>query len=250
MKSEYRDLFDARGGHYNLANCRFPEARAEEARALLEHLSLAAGTTWLDLGAGGGFLAERAAKQGLGGPAVGCDESMAFLAGASAYALRTIAAFRSLPYPDGTFAAAASLAALHHAEDPEHILSEMLRVTSPGGRVAVGDVAAESSAARFLNGFLDGHTTTGHAGRFYDAEAWAGMLARSGGRGIRVETVKLSWRFGRSEDARVFSRELFGLVPETTDSELDDAMAELGLFEDAGRWRLPWKMVFASARRG
>jgi hypothetical protein len=76
------------------------------------------------------------------------------------------------------------------------------------------------------------------------------MLARSGGRGIRVETVKLSWRFGRSEDARVFSRELFGLVPETTDSELDDALAELGLFEDAGRWRLPWKMVFASAGRG
>jgi ubiquinone/menaquinone biosynthesis C-methylase UbiE len=249
MKSEYRDLFDARGAHYNLANRLFPEARAEEARALLDHLRLSPGATWLDLGAGGGFLAERAGKQGHAGLAVGCDESMAFLAGALAYALRTIASFRSLPYPDGAFTAAASLAALHHAEDPERVLSEMLRVTSPGGRVAVGDVAAESSAARFLNGFLDGHTTTGHAGRFYDTEEWAGMLARSGGRGIRAEIVQLKWRFGRSEDARVFSRELFGLVPETTDSALDDALAELGLSEDSGRWSLPWKMVFASAER-
>jgi ubiquinone/menaquinone biosynthesis C-methylase UbiE len=250
MKSEYRDLFDARGAHYNLANRQFPEARAEEARALLAHLNLSPGAAWLDLGAGGGFLAERAARQGHAGPAVGCDESMAFLAGASAYALRTIASFRRLPYPDGSFAAAASLAALHHAEDPGRVLSEMLRVTSRGGRVAVGDVAADSSASRFLNGFLDRHTTTGHAGRFYDAAAWADLLARGGGREIRAETVELSWRFCRSEEAREFSRELFGLVPQTTNDELDAALADLGLSEEAGGWRLPWKMVFASAERG
>ena len=249
MKSEYRDLFDARGAHYNLANRQFPEARAEEARALLEHLNLSPGASWLDLGAGGGFLAERAAKQGHAGPAVGCDESMVFLAGASAYALRTIAAFRNLPYPDGAFAAAGSLAALHHAEDPERVLSEMLRVTSPGGRIAVGDVAAESSAARFLNGFLDRHTTAGHAGRFYDAGMWAEMLARAGGRDVRANTVELAWRFGRPEDARVFSRELFGLVADTTDQELDDALGQLGLSGDGDDWRLPWTMVFASAER-
>jgi SAM-dependent methyltransferase len=249
MKSEYRDLFDARGAHYNLANRHFPEARAEEARALLEHLRLPLEATWLDLGAGGGFLAERAALQGHAGPAVGCDESIAFLAGASAYALRTIAAFRTLPYPDGAFAAAASLAALHHADDPERVLSEMLRVTSPGGRVAIGDVVAGSRAARYLNGFLDRHTTTGHAGRFYDADAWAGMLARAGGRDIRAEAVELCWRFRRPEDAATFSRELFALVPETTDAELDAALKELGLSEEAGQWRLPWTMVFASADR-
>ncbi len=249
MKSEYRDLFDARGAHYNLANRRFPEARAEEARALLAHLSLPSGATWLDLGAGGGFLAERAVKEGHAGAAVGCDESMAFLAGASAYTVRTIASFGRLPYPDGAFAAATSLAALHHAEEPERVLSEMLRVTSPGGRVAVGDVAAESSAARFLNGFLDRHTTTGHAGRFYEAGAWAGMLTRAGGSKVRAETVELYWSFCRPEDARAFCRELFGLEPATTDAEIGASLAELGLSGDAGLWRLPWKMVFASAER-
>jgi SAM-dependent methyltransferase len=249
MKSEYRDLFDARGAHYNLANRQFPEARAEEAHALLAHLSLSSGATWLDLGAGGGFLAERAALEGHAGPAVGCDESMAFLAGASAYALRTIASFRRLPYPDGAFAAAASLAAMYHAEEPGRVPSEMLRVTSRGGRVAVGDVAAGSSAARFLNGFLDRHTTSGHAGRFYEAEAWAGMLTRAGGSQVRAETVELHWRFSGTGDARAFARELFGLVPETTDAELDSALAELELCGDEGGWRLPWKMVFASAER-
>src|SRR5262249_8137552 len=162
----------------------------------------------------------RAAIEGHAGPAVGCDESIAFLAGASAYALRTIASFRSLPYPDAAFAAAASLAALHHAEDPEAIVSEMLRVTSPGGRIAIGDVVAGSTASRFLNGFLDRHTATGHAGRFYGPDVWEGMLARAGGRGIRSESIGLHWRFRGAEDARTFSRELFGLVPETMDAEI------------------------------
>ena len=249
MKSEYRTLFDARGAHYNFANRRYPDARAEEAQAILADLDLRRESRWLDVGAGGGFLAERAAAEGIGGPVHGCDESIAFLSGASAYALRAICAFGRLPYPDGTFAGAASLAALHHAEEPETVLAEMLRVTAPGGRIAIGDVAAQSRAARFLNGFLDRCTANGHAGRFYSEDAWVQMLRRAGGCAPRAQTLELSWHFRRREDAADFCRELFGLLPGTPTPELQSALDDLGLMKAPDGWRLRWDMVFASAGR-
>jgi SAM-dependent methyltransferase len=247
--TEYRVLFDARGARYNLANRLFPEARAEEAKNLLERLELPERARWLDVGAGGGFLADRAAAQGASGAAFGCDESAVFLAGAPSYALRAACEFTRLPFPDGAFPRAASLAALHHAEAADRVLAEMLRVTAPGGRIVLGDVAAHSPAALFLNDFVDRHTETGHAGRFHAPDGMRTLLERAGGHDARADAVEISWRFPTCEDAGTFCRELFGLTSETRSSELDAALSALGLARDSGGWRLPWSMVFASAVR-
>ncbi len=56
--SEYRSLFDGRGRRYNLANRTYPLARAAEASALLAHWDGPPSGPWLDVGAGGGFLAQ------------------------------------------------------------------------------------------------------------------------------------------------------------------------------------------------
>lgn len=245
--SEYRTLFDARGSRYNGANRLFPEARAEESERILAHLELAQGTRWLDVGAGGGFLAERTAAAGLASQPVACDASAAFLAEATAYALRTVADYERLPFGDHAFGAAGCLAVLHHAEDPEPVLREMLRVTAPGGRIAVGDVAAGTRAARFLNGFVDSHTDTGHAGRFYDAGALGDLLGRAGGTLARTEEIELSWKFAGRSDARHFCRELFGLRPDTQEPDLEAGLNWLGLTASPEGCRLAWGMVFASA---
>jgi len=246
--SEYRKLFDARGASYNRANRLFPEARAEEAERLLAHCGIAAGSRWLDVGAGGGYLAERAAASGVAG-AVGCDESPVFLAGARAYALRAVVEYGRLPFSDGAFAATGCLAALHHAEEPRDVLREMLRVTARGSRAAVGDVRGGSAASRFLNGFLDAHTETGHAGRFYDPRALRSLLEAAGGRDARAEEATVLWRFQERDDPRRFVRELFGLGVETHDDEIEAALSELGLSGAGKAWVLPWTMVFGSASR-
>ncbi len=169
-----------------------------------------------------------------------------FLSEARGYALRAAGDYERLPFPDGAFAAAGCLAVLHHADAPERVVSEMLRVTAPGGRVAFGDVAAGSRAERFLNGFVDAHTEQGHAGRFRGAPEAGQLFAHGGGRDVRAEAVRIFWRFASLADARLFCREIFGLREDTEDADLDAAIGWLGLELGEG-CRLPWDMVFASA---
>jgi ubiquinone/menaquinone biosynthesis C-methylase UbiE len=245
--SEYRTLFDARGARYNRANRLFPGARTEEAECLFAHLDLRNGGRWLDVGAGGGFLASQSAALGRAGVPVACDASAGFLSEAGGYASRTVVDYEWLPFCDDAFAAAGCLAVLHHEEAPGRVLAEMLRVTAPGGRVVVGDVAAGSRAARFLNEFVDAHTETGHAGRFYEAETLAQLLEKAGGRDAEAVSRQLDWRFEKRSDARSFCRELFGLRDETEDADLDGALSWLGLAESGGEYRLPWHMIFAWA---
>src|SRR5260370_1302929 len=46
-----------------------------------------------------------------------------------------------LPFGDGAFSIAVSRFAFHHMLAPDVVLSEMVRVCRPGGRIAVVDVA-------------------------------------------------------------------------------------------------------------
>jgi SAM-dependent methyltransferase len=249
--SEYTSIFDARGGHYNLANHRFPEARSEEGRCILAHMALdeGPGGPWIDVAAGGGYLADRARAEGIERPAVACDASLPFLLDATAYRGRCIAQYPFLPFPDGAFSGSGCLAALHHAEDASRVVAEMLRVTAPGCRAAVGDVAPGSLPAAFLNEFVNRHTETGHRGRFHSPEYFLEAFAAAGGADARAETRDLTWKFPSAASAVEFSRELFGLRPGTSGDAIIEELRRLGLEERAGGARLPWRMVFVSAAR-
>jgi SAM-dependent methyltransferase len=246
---EYQTLFDARGDLYSRANRRYPQARAEEAAALLSHLALTPASRWLDVSSGGGYLSERAVAQGLPPARVSCDESLPFLRSGRRPGRVGASSARSLPFADGRFDGVACLAALHHAEDPEAVFRELLRVTAPGGRAALGDVAEGSEAARFLNAFVDRHTAAGHRGRFYPLQTLVGFLRRAGGTAVHAESVRLSWTFDSSDDAVLFFHDLFGLEPSTPDGAIRRALDDLGASGGAGGFRVPWPMHHVSAGR-
>jgi SAM-dependent methyltransferase len=96
----------------------------------------------LDVGCGTGALAAHVA--GAGYVVVGVDASPGMLRQAAARGLAgAYAAFSTaLPFPDGTFSLAYTVATLHHLETPERVaatIAEMARVVRSGGHVLVWD---------------------------------------------------------------------------------------------------------------
>jgi SAM-dependent methyltransferase len=97
----------------------------------------------LDLGCGTGLLAERLAAAGYA--VTGLDPSRGML-GQLRRRRPDLAAVAGggtrLPFADGAFALTYCIAVMHHVADPEAVrrtLTEMVRVTRPGGHVLVWD---------------------------------------------------------------------------------------------------------------
>jgi SAM-dependent methyltransferase len=97
----------------------------------------------LDVGCGTGVLAERLAQSGY--EMTGVDPSQGML---DVLTARTrdvtpvLGSGTALPFPDDSFDLALSVATLHHIAEPTAVrdtLSEMVRVTRPGGRIVVWD---------------------------------------------------------------------------------------------------------------
>ena len=129
-----------------------PSLRASKP-LILDELRLAEGHRVLDVGCGtGADVFELAQSVGRGGRAVGLDISEAMIREArlrTSEALASMVEFhlgdaQELPFSDATFDACRSERMLLHVPDAERTLSEMVRVTRPGGRVAVFDFDMDS----------------------------------------------------------------------------------------------------------
>ena len=112
----------------------------KRARFVLEHCPRGPA---LDVGCGTGALAARLV--GVGYEVVGLDPSEGMLRVLEERSSRVRAvrgSGTSIPFPDGSFDLVLSVAVMHHiaaADDVRRTLAEMVRVTSPGGRVLVWD---------------------------------------------------------------------------------------------------------------
>jgi SAM-dependent methyltransferase len=91
----------------------------------------------LDVGAGTGELAARAAAAGLGVVAVDADPAMVAMAAAVVPGQVAHAALPRLPFADHTFASTTANFVVNHVPDPRAAVRELARVTRPGGRVGL-----------------------------------------------------------------------------------------------------------------
>ncbi|HEX2254868.1 MAG TPA: methyltransferase domain-containing protein [Thermoanaerobaculia bacterium] len=117
--------------------------------ASYEALRLVPGARVLDVGCGPATdTLELAQRVGESGAVLGVDSHpqmiaeavrRAAAAGLGARVEHRLADARDLPFDDGSFDACRSERLFQHLERPETVLAEMLRVTRPGGRVAVVD---------------------------------------------------------------------------------------------------------------
>ena len=107
----------------------------------------------LDVGTGQGLLAIELARRG--SPVVSIDvseeEKRVGKANADSEDLSQRITFltldaQTLPYPDGTFGAVATLDALHHFADGPAVFSEMRRVLEPSGRILLAELTPDGFA--------------------------------------------------------------------------------------------------------
>jgi ubiquinone/menaquinone biosynthesis C-methylase UbiE len=141
--TEVREYFERVAGDWDQMRLAWYDERVID--ELAAHTHLTGSSVVLDVGTGTGFVAAGLAP--LVDAVIAIDHAPAILEVARAnlaqLAITNIelreADIASIPLDDDTVDAAVANMVLHHAEDPAATLTEMTRVTKPGGWVAVTD---------------------------------------------------------------------------------------------------------------
>lgn len=147
--------------------------------------------------------------------------------------------------PQAFFDGVLAVVPFHHAAPTEKrtFLQGVWRTLRPGGVLCLGEVEAGSRVHRFLDGFVDAHTSTGHVGDYPDA-GFAAELDASGFVGVATATLECPWVFDSPPEMVAYVRRLFAL-DDISDTELLDALQEaLGWRAVDGRWELAWSLRY------
>ncbi|MFC5003965.1 class I SAM-dependent methyltransferase [Dactylosporangium cerinum] len=108
------------------------------APALLAAAGMAPGVRLLDVGTGTGTVAALAVAGGGRVTAVDAEPGMVDLARGNVPGAEVVEGqLPDLPFPDGAFDAVVANFVVNHVIDPARTVAELLRLTAPGGRVAV-----------------------------------------------------------------------------------------------------------------
>jgi SAM-dependent methyltransferase len=128
---------------------------AEGAEAFIDRLELRPGESVLDVACGTGNLAIPAARVGARVSGIDIAPNLIAAARTEAHAAGLRVAFEvgdaeALPYVDGQFDTTVTMFGAMFAYRPERAASELLRVTRPGGRVAMANWTPEGFIGRML----------------------------------------------------------------------------------------------------
>jgi SAM-dependent methyltransferase len=152
LKARLKDTWTA--GDYD----RFSRYMEQGARIFYEQLDVPAGCQLLDVACGSGQVALWAARDGVNVTGVDIAPNLVQRAQARADAERLKARFiegdaEALPFEDASFDVVTSLVGAMFAPRPELVARELLRVTSPGGTIAMGNWTREGFVGQMFKTF-------------------------------------------------------------------------------------------------
>ena len=191
----------------------YPQARQRELDGLFELVELKKGMVVVDVQAAGGYVSDAIHKQ-LGG-AVRCiciepsDTLRARILPSHTVCAEPVHAFPSVAARSADLVV--GLAGLHHSEDMRATVKECHRVLKPGGDFAVCDVEIGSAEARWLDEFVNEHSSAGHHGSFITTDLLHELLDEAGFHRAVVSRKSVPWLFASEDDAIRFFKGLFGL---------------------------------------
>jgi 2-polyprenyl-6-hydroxyphenyl methylase/3-demethylubiquinone-9 3-methyltransferase len=136
----YGDTWWDDEAEFSLAGLRYcvNPVRYNYFKRILQLLGISSGKDVLDVGCGGGFLAEEFARDGF--RVTGIDPSAKSVAAARKHAVESgldiryeIGRGEEAPFPDGSFDLVACCDVLEHVDDLEKVIGEVSRLLKPGG---------------------------------------------------------------------------------------------------------------------
>jgi ubiquinone/menaquinone biosynthesis C-methylase UbiE len=218
----------------------------ELASGVLEWLAAQPGERILDLGCGDGRLTQRIAVSGA--LVTGVDASPQMVASARSREVEAEQArAEALPYPDGSFDAVFSNAALHWVRDQDAMLAEVHRVLKPGGRFVAemggqGNIAAIRVALMAVlarHGYPDREDGVNY---YPTAESYVKRLERHEFRVQRIALIPRPTPLPQSGMAgwlRTFRSGVLDSLPESLrETAVDETAALLApaLRDEEGNW--------------
>lgn len=244
----YEGIFSERGDRYHRAMRDWPDARGEELTLLPRQLAIQAGDVLVDAPAGGGYLVRFLPPEVRYIAVDPVGEFFRRCPGQQGID-RLQCPLDDIGLPDAAADAVVSLAGLHHESRLPAIFTEFHRLLKPGGRLGIAEVAADSAPARFLNGFVDAHSSQGHDGRFFD-DGLIGLLEGVGMVDVSLETVPLAWRFLDLTAMSAFTRDLFGMDRAHDEQIVDGIEQILGTRTlREGGIAMHWELLVVTARK-
>lgn len=211
----YLEIFSRRAASYDKAMREYPDARADEFRALLAWVEYEYRQTILDIPSGAGYLARYVDTDS--SRLIHIDPSRQFVDLSRHWTTAAICQSRpdKLPLPTASIDTIISLVGLHHEAERSLIFAEWRRIIKPHGKLLIAEVEDNSAIAAFLNGFVHRHTALGHQGRFIDQQ-FLTELTDTGWKVTRSELTDSHWRFQDRPSMLRYFRLFFDLQADDT----------------------------------
>lgn len=242
VENSYREIFKTRGHAYDQAMQLCPDAREQEFKQLFSGIALADIATVLDIPSGGGYL-QRYLPAGCQLHNMDPCENFKASAGGRSIDLEQAV------LPADSYDAVVCLAAIHHISNKESFITALLNALSGGGYLLIGDVAAESGEAAFLDQFAGRFNQTGHQGDYLVARQVPEYLQAVEADLLSYKMRDCFWAFADEGQMLMFCRLLFGLQ-RVADKALLKALNDfIGVSYQHDSVLLRWQLLYVQYRK-
>lgn len=247
MIDSYTDTFNRRGRAYHQAMTLFPCARADEFAHLLDLAGIRAGDRIYDIPSGGGYLRNFLSADA---SLCGVETSAEFYALSEARPPDENVLCEDLghiPLSSSSANKVLSLAGLHHLQDKTPFYHEAFRLLVEGGTLCVADVLDGSPPARFLNDFIDKHSSMGHRGIFLTESKAKQELEAAGFVVQYAKPISCAWSFPSLDSMVLFTRLLFGIDKADGPTVLNAIDDILGYEKVGDNYLMTWGLLYLRA---
>jgi SAM-dependent methyltransferase len=245
MFEAYKDIFNLRGNYYHQAMEKYPFARKEEFKHVIDLADIADNNVVCDVPSGGGYL-NQFIHQSVS--IISVETSSEFMSFCNHTKKILCDSITNIPLASSSIDRIISLAALHHVSDKKLFYRESSRLLVPDGILCIADVMEETGVAKFLNIFVDKYNSMGHYGEFFDKTSKKDLLSCDFDV-LYSSPIDFVWEFDSSEDMVEFCRLLFYINLGSNEQILEAIEEYLGYQIINNRYFMNWELYFIKARK-